>query len=94
MYFVRAVTDDDVGTVFADGGQALVRAAGADDAEAARVRELHRGDADAAGGAVNENGFAGLRVARAETTRDTPSRTARQAPRPDRKCCAAGRRCT
>ena len=54
--------DDDVGAVLAHRREAGVRPAAADHREAARVRELDAGDADAAGRAVDEHRFARLRV--------------------------------
>ena len=51
------MVDDDVGAVLAHGGEPGVGAAGADDAHPMRAREFDDRDADAASGAVDEDGL-------------------------------------
>ena len=57
----RAVIRHDIGALRADEIEPAVGAAGADDAQSVRMRQLHRRDADAARGAVHEHRFAGPR---------------------------------
>jgi len=63
------VVQDMVGALFGDELFAAFAAGGADDGEAGGAGELDGGDADAAGGAVDEEGFAGLGAAAVERAR-------------------------
>ena len=58
-----AIVDREIGPLLETGGALLVGAGGRDHGRAEQFRHLDRGDADAAGGAVDQHPVAGLQSA-------------------------------